>query len=67
MRDFFTFFLIFSISLHLRNMASSRSYDHGLTRDDSSSSSSNNKKLFDEKGVSTNGNIFIFTKLEEGR
>jgi hypothetical protein len=51
-RDFFNFFFLFSISLHLRNMASSMSYDHGLSKDDPSSSSSNNKKLFDEKGVS---------------
>jgi hypothetical protein len=49
---YFPLNLFFSISLHLRKMASSMSYDHGLTRDDSSSSSSNNKKLFDAKGVS---------------
>jgi hypothetical protein len=44
---FFLFFFLFSISLHLRNMASSMSYNHGLSRDDSSCSSSNNEKLFE--------------------
>jgi hypothetical protein len=44
-------------------MASSRSYDHGVTRDDSSSSSSNNKKLFDEReyhGCCQQMGIFLF-------